>query len=43
MLNPHRFADEIERHPEVEPLLVTGGNCAEVMKRVLNWLTGEVN
>jgi nucleoside-triphosphatase len=39
MLNPHPFADEIKRHPEVEVLLVTRDNRNEVMKKVLNWLT----
>jgi nucleoside-triphosphatase len=39
MLNPHPFADEIKRHPEVEVLLVTKGNRTEVMKKVLDWLT----
>jgi len=43
MLNPHPFADEIKRHPEVEVLLATGDNRAEVMKKVLNWLTEGVN
>jgi len=40
MLNPHPFADEIKRHPEVEVLLVTRDNRAEVLNKVLNWLTG---
>jgi nucleoside-triphosphatase len=39
MLNPHPFADEIKRRPEVETLLVTRDNRTEVMKKVLNWLT----
>jgi nucleoside-triphosphatase len=39
MLNPHPFADEIKRHPEVEMLLVTRDNRDEVTKKVLNWLT----
>ena len=39
MLNPHPFADEIKRHPEVETLLVTRDNRTEVMRKVLNWLT----
>jgi nucleoside-triphosphatase len=43
MLNPHPFADEIKRHPEVETLLVTRDNRTEVMKKVLNWLMEEVN
>jgi nucleoside-triphosphatase len=38
MLNPHPFADEIKLHPEVETLLVTRDNNAEVMNKVLNWL-----
>jgi nucleoside-triphosphatase THEP1 len=43
MLNPHPFADEIKRHPEVEVLLVTRDNRAEVMRKVLNWLMEGVN
>jgi nucleoside-triphosphatase len=39
MLNPHPFADEIKRHPEVETLLVTKDNRTEVTRKVLNWLT----
>jgi len=38
MLNPHPFADEIKRHPEVEVLLMTRDNRTEVMKKVLNWI-----
>jgi hypothetical protein len=38
MLNPHPFAGEIKRHPEVETLLVTRDNPTEVMRKVLNWL-----
>jgi L-lysine 2,3-aminomutase len=36
-------AGEIKRHPEIGTLLVTGGNCADVMTKVLNWLTEAVN
>jgi nucleoside-triphosphatase len=43
MLNPHPFADEIKRRPEVETLLVTRDNRTEVMKKVLNWLMEGVN
>jgi nucleoside-triphosphatase len=43
MLNPHPFADEIKRHPEVETFLVTRDNRTEVMRKVLNWLTEGVN
>jgi len=43
MLNPHPFADEIKRHPEVETLLVTRDNRRDVMRKVLNWLTEGVN
>jgi len=39
MLNPHPFADEIKRHPEVETLLVTRDNRTEAMRKVLSWLT----
>jgi nucleoside-triphosphatase len=39
MLNPHPFADEIKRRPEVEILLVTRDNCTVVMKKVIDWLT----
>jgi nucleoside-triphosphatase len=38
MLNPHPFADEIKRHPEVETLLVTRDNRTDVMKKILDWL-----
>jgi len=40
MLNPHPFADEIKRHPEVEVLLVTRDNRHQVMNKVLDWLAG---
>jgi len=42
-LIPPPFAGEIERHPEVETLLVTGDNRAEVMRKVSNWLADGVN
>jgi nucleoside-triphosphatase THEP1 len=38
MPNPHPFAGEIKRHPEVEVLLITGDNRTEVMREALNWL-----
>jgi len=40
MLNPHLFADEIKRYPEVEVLLVTRDNRRQVMNKVLDWLRG---
>jgi nucleoside-triphosphatase len=43
MLNPHPFADEIKRHPEVEVLLVTRDNRTEVMRKVLDWLMEGAN
>ena len=43
MLNPHPFADEIKRHPEVETLLVTRDNRTGAMRKILNWLTEGVN
>jgi hypothetical protein len=39
ILNPHTFAGEVKRHPEVETLLVTRDNRPEVMEKVLNWPT----
>lgn len=43
MLNPHPFADEIKRRPEVETLLVTRDNRTQVMRKVLDWLMEGVN
>jgi len=43
MLNPHPFADEIKRHPEVETLLITRDNPSEVTKEVITWLMAGVN
>ena len=43
MLNPHPLADEIKRSPEVETLLVTRHNRIDVMDKVLNWLSVNVN
>ena len=43
MLNPHPFADEIKRHPEVEAVLVTKGNRADVFEKILHWLTEDVD
>ena len=39
MLNPHPFADEIKRRPEVEVLLVTRDSRAEALTKILDWLT----
>jgi nucleoside-triphosphatase len=43
MFNPHPFADEIKRHPEVETLLVTRDNRPNVRRKVLDWLTEKVD
>jgi nucleoside-triphosphatase len=43
MFNPHPFADEIKRRPEVEILLVTRDNRIDVMEKVINWLSEEVS
>jgi nucleoside-triphosphatase THEP1 len=43
MFNPHPFADEIKRRPEVEMLLVTRDNRIDVIEKILNWLPEEVN
>jgi len=41
MANPHPFADEIKRRPEVETVFVTRENRADVLKKILNWLAEE--
>jgi nucleoside-triphosphatase len=43
MLDPHPFADEIKRRPEVELVTVTRDNHGEVMSGVLNWLMEQPN
>ena len=43
MLNPHPFADEIKRLPEVETLLVTRDNRIDVIEKVMNWLSADVS
>ena len=44
MLNPHPFANEIKRHPEIEVLLVTKDNRPQVINQVLDWLArGELS
>ena len=43
MLNPHPFADEIKRRPEVETLLVTRDNRIDVIEKVMNWLSADVS
>jgi len=43
MFNPHPFADDIKRRPEVEILLVTRDSRIDVAEKVLNWLPEEVN
>ena len=44
MLNPHPFADEIKRHPEVKVRLVIRDNRPQVINQVLDWLArGELS
>jgi len=43
MLNPHPFADEIKRRPEVKTLLVTRDNRIDVIEKVMNWLSADVS
>jgi nucleoside-triphosphatase THEP1 len=43
MFNPHPFGDEIRLRPEVKTLLVTRDNRIDVMEKVLNWLSEEIN
>lgn len=38
MLNPHPFADEIKRRPEVKTVVVSRVNHNEVLKEILAWL-----
>jgi len=39
ILSPHPFADQIKLHPEVEVIELTRDNRAEVMAKILAWLT----
>jgi len=39
MLNPHPFANQIKRYPQVEVLQLTRDNRSEIMAKVLAWLT----
>ncbi|UCD21400.1 MAG: NTPase [Chloroflexota bacterium] len=43
MFNPHPFANDVKRRPEVEILLVTRDSRIDVAEKVLNWLPEEVN
>jgi len=43
MLNPHPFAGEIKRRPEVETLLVIGDDRIGLMRKALGRLTEGVN
>jgi hypothetical protein len=36
-------AHQIKRHPQVQTLLVTAGNCTTVTGKVLDWLIERVN
>jgi nucleoside-triphosphatase len=38
MLNPHPFADEIKRHPNVKVIELTRANHDQVLKEILDWL-----
>jgi len=38
MLNPHPFADQIKRQPEVQTLTITTDNRTEIVSEVLDWL-----
>jgi nucleoside-triphosphatase len=38
MLNPHPFADEIKRRPEVKVIELTRANNERVLKEVTDWL-----
>ena len=38
MLNPHPFADQIKKHPQVEVVHVSRANHDRVLNKILNWL-----
>jgi len=38
MLNPHPFADDIKRHPNVKIVELTRANHDQVLKEIMDWL-----
>jgi nucleoside-triphosphatase len=38
MLNPHPFADDVRRHPNVKVIELTRANHDQVLKEILDWL-----
>jgi nucleoside-triphosphatase len=38
MLNPHPFANDIKRHPNVKVIELTRANHDQVLKEILDWL-----
>jgi nucleoside-triphosphatase len=38
MLNPHPFADEVKRHPNVKVVELTRANHDQVLKEIIDWL-----
>jgi len=38
MLNPHSFADEVKRHPNVKVVELTRANHDRVLKEILDWI-----
>jgi nucleoside-triphosphatase len=43
MLNPHPFADEIKRHPNVKVVQVSVDNRKHIMKEIIKWLTVSID
>jgi nucleoside-triphosphatase len=38
MLNPHPFADDVRRRPNVKVIELTRANHDQVLKEILDWL-----
>jgi len=43
MLNPHPFADDIKRRPDVTVVQVSFDNRKQVLKEVIKWLTASID
>jgi len=41
MLNPHPFADDIKRRPDVKVIELTRSNHEQVLREITNWLKGD--
>ncbi len=43
MLNPHPFADEVKRHPQVDTIIVTRENHTETKRVLSDWLSRDLH